>query len=61
MTREQIQDKLNELGIVSIEASGELSLGLIKDAIASTENLIANIDLEKIAKDINNAEKGCEL
>lgn len=57
MTREEKQSKLNELGIVSIEASGELSSGLITDAIASTENLMANLDLSKIAKEINKAEK----
>ena len=30
---------------------------LISDAIASTENLMANLDLSKIAKEINKAEK----
>lgn len=57
MTKEETQAKLDKLGIVSIEASGELSSGLISDAIASTENLMANLDLSKIAKEINKAEK----
>lgn len=57
MTKDETQAKLDKLGIVSIEASGELSSGLISDAIASTENLMANLDLSKIAKEINKAEK----
>lgn len=57
MTKEETQAKLDELGIVSIEASGDLSSGLISDAIASTENLMQNIDLTKIAEKINKAEK----
>lgn len=57
MTKEETQAKLDKLGIVSIEASGELSSGLISDAIKSTENLMANLDLSKIAKEINKAEK----
>lgn len=57
MTKEEAQNKLDKLGIVSIEASGDLSSGLVADAIASTENLLANIDITKIAKEINKAEK----
>lgn len=57
MMKEETQAKLDELGIVSIEASGDLSSGLISDAIASTENLMQNIDLTKIAEKINKAEK----
>lgn len=57
MTKEEIQGKLDKLGIVSIEASGDLSSGLINDAIASTENLMANLNLQKLANEINKAEK----
>ncbi|MEE0886770.1 MAG: hypothetical protein UIB61_07680 [Treponema sp.] len=57
MTKEEIQKKLDELGIVSIEASGDLSSNLITDAIKSTEKLMSNLDLSKLAKEINKAEK----
>lgn len=50
-------EKLDELGIVSIEASGDLSSNLITDAIKSTENLMSNLNLSKLAKEINKAEK----
>lgn len=55
MTKEEIQKKLDELGIVSIEASGDLSSNLITDAIKSTEKLMSNLDLSKLAKEINKA------
>lgn len=57
MTKEEIQKKLDELGIVSIEASGDSSSNLITDAIKSTENLMSNLNLSKLAKEINKAEK----
>ena len=57
MTKKEIQKKLDELGIVSIEASGDLSSNLITDAIKSTEKLMSNLDLSKLAKEINKAEK----
>lgn len=57
MTKEEIQKKLDELGIVSIEVSGDLSSNLITDAIKSTENLMSNLNLSKLAKEINKAEK----
>lgn len=57
MTKEETQARLDELGIVSIEASGDLSSGLVSDAIASTEKLLANLDLTKIADEMNKKEK----
>lgn len=57
MTKEETQARLDELGIVSIEASGDLSSGLVSDAIASTEKLLANLDLAEIANEMNKKEK----
>ena len=57
MIREDIQKKLDELGIVSIEAPGDLSTALIEDTISSTEKLLNSIDLQELAKDINKAEE----
>lgn len=53
------QKKLDELGILNIEASGELTSGLVLDAIESTENLFKSVDMAALAKEINDREKIC--
>lgn len=61
MDKTELQAKLDELGIVSISAAGELSSGLVNDAIASTEKLLGTLDLDSLAEEINSAEKACSL
>ena len=57
MEKKELQKELDKLGIVSIEAAGELSVGLVKNAIDSTKNLLSHLDLETIAKEADEKEK----
>lgn len=57
MEASTIQDSLNELGILNIEAAGEFSSGLVNDAIESTKTLFNQVDFDKLAKEIDKKEK----
>ena len=57
MEKKKLQKELDKLGIVSIEAAGELSVGLVQNAIDSTKNLFSHLDLEAIAKEANENER----
>lgn len=57
MEKKELQKKLDELGIVSIEATGELSVGLIQNVIDSTKNLLSHLNLETMAKEADKNER----
>lgn len=57
MDKKELQKKLDELGIVSIEATGELSVGLVQNAIDSTKNLLSHLDLGTTAKEADENER----
>ncbi len=56
MNQNNLQNELDSLGIVNIDAAGELSVGLVQNAIDSTKNLLSNLDLESIAKEADEKE-----
>lgn len=56
MTNDEIQRKLDELGIVNIEANGVLTAEVVEDAIRTTESLLDFIDVDAISKDIETKE-----
>ena len=56
MNQNDLQNELDSLGIVNIDAAGELSVGLVQNAIDSTKNLLSNLDLEAIAKEADEKE-----
>ncbi len=55
--KQDVQKKLDELGILNIEAYGELSSEIIQDAITSTEKLLSSINLADINAEITKKEK----
>lgn len=57
MNQNNLQNELDSLGIVNIDATGELSVGLVQNAIDSTKNLLSNLDLEAIAKEADEKEE----
>ncbi|MBD5404312.1 MAG: hypothetical protein HDR55_04915 [Treponema sp.] len=57
MEKRELQKELDDLGIVSIEAAGELSVGLVQNAIGSTKNLLSHLDLGTIAKEADKNER----
>lgn len=57
MTNTEVQRKIKTLGILNIEASGDLSDTLVRDAIRSTEELYSTIDFEKLKEEFDEAEK----
>lgn len=59
MDKKEIQKQIDELGIVTIEASGELSSAIVEDAIDSTRTLLQHLDLETISAEINEKERSC--
>ena len=48
--------KCKDLGIINIEAEGELSEDLINDVISSTEDLLNSFDFSQLAEEVNRRE-----
>lgn len=57
MTKSEVQKKIKKLGILNIEASGQLSDTLIQDAISATEELYSGINFEELKKEFDEAER----
>lgn len=55
--KEVLQKEIDSLGIVNINAQGELSVGLVQNAIDSTKNLLSCLDLNALAKEADEKEK----
>lgn len=54
---DELMKRCEDLGILNIEAAGELSEELITDVISSTENLLNSLDLAQIANEVNRREE----
>lgn len=54
---DELMKRCEDLGILNIEAAGELSEELITDVISSTENLLNSFDLTQIANEVNRREE----
>ena len=54
---DELMKRCEDLGILNIEAAGELSEELITDVISSTENLLNSLDLTQIANEVNRREE----
>ena len=51
MINDEIQRKLDELGIVNIEANGVLTAEIVENAIRTAEELETILDFDALAKD----------
>lgn len=57
MTRDDMLKKAEELGILNIEAYGDLTDELLEEAISIVEEQNSELDFEAISKRADNAEK----
>lgn len=53
---DELLRKCEDLGIINIEAAGELSEDLINDVISSTETLLESFDFSQIADEVDRRE-----
>ena len=59
MTRDDMLKKAEELGILNIEAYGDLTDEVLEEAINIVKEQNSELDFEAISKRADNAEKQC--